>query len=66
MTESELPSEFHLLDKTVWKEIRVKQGVAKGQHPVVLDSGYVYAGKENVGKEARLYVKETKPEDKEG
>jgi hypothetical protein len=54
----ELPTEYHLLDKATWKEIKQKSGSGKGKDPVVLPSGYVYAGKDNVGKEVRLYVKE--------
>lgn len=53
----ELPSEFHVLNKAKWIEIKQKSGACKGQDPVVLSSGYVYAGKEFVGRECRLYVK---------
>jgi hypothetical protein len=53
----EIPSECHVLNKDNWLEIKQKSGAGKGQDPVVLSSGYVYAGKEHVGKEVRLYVK---------
>jgi len=55
----ELPNEFHILDKATWKEVKQRQGAGKGQNPVVLDSGYIYAGKDNKGKEARVFVRET-------
>jgi hypothetical protein len=58
MSEDQLPSEFHILDKSIWNEVRVRQGTAKGQHPIVLDSGYIYAGRDLKGKEARVYVRE--------
>lgn len=52
----EMIREFHGLNKAAWIEIKQKSGSGKGQDPVVLPSGYVYAGKEFVGREARLYV----------
>lgn len=58
--DDKLPDEFHVLDKAVWKQIKQLQGSGKGNDPVVMSSGYVYAGKNNVGKEVRLFVKEDK------
>lgn len=55
-----LPEECFVLNKENWVEIKQKSGSGKGQDPVVLQSGYVYAGKEFVGREVRLYVKEQK------
>jgi len=54
---TELPDEYHLLNKATFTEIFQKQGSGKGQHPVVLASGYVYVGKEHKGKETRVFVK---------
>jgi len=56
----ELPEECFVLNKANWVEIKQKSGSGKGQDPVVLASGYVYAGKEYVGIECRLYVKKPK------
>lgn len=60
MSESELPSEFHLLDKAAWKEIKQRQGAMKGQDPIVLESGYVYVGKDLKGQTAKVFIKENK------
>lgn len=57
MAEDKLPEECFVLNKANWNEVKQKTGSGKGKNPVVLESGYVYAGKENIGKEARLFVR---------
>lgn len=54
--------EFHGLNKADWHEIKQKSGSGKGKDPVVLPSGYVYAGKEYVGRNARLFVEKLESE----
>jgi hypothetical protein len=58
MTNENLPNEFHVLDKATWREVKVRQGTEKGKDPKVLDSGYVYVGKDCKGKETRVFVKD--------
>lgn len=62
ISDDELPSEFIVLNKAKWITIKQKSGSGKGKDPVVLASGYVYAGKEHVGKECRLFVEKNSDE----
>lgn len=56
---------FFLLDLEEWEEITGERGDKKGQHPIISKNGTVYADKNRIGEEVRLFVRRKKEEDKQ-
>jgi len=52
---TKLDGEYHLLDKSVWIEVKQKTGRTKGENPVVSSAGNVYVGKEFSGEDVRVF-----------
>lgn len=56
---------YFQLDLEEWEQVTGERGDKKGKNPVISPNGTVYADKNRVGEEVRLFVRRKKQEEKQ-